>query len=145
MIYIYFIPFNFLSAALLAETNWTWEENLTQITKEIDVYIAKRKKEVMEKMVTSLEKNIQTGLAEPVLVHLNECKDSMWSDVFSTFKEVLSKAETEFRQRSVGFRASEEEVETSIKDLKRQAWSILRTRIGEDVSDGLMSLRLKNR
>lgn len=69
----------------------------------------------------------------------------LWDGVWAVFTELVSEAETHLTERARGFDAGADEVATGLWRLRRRSWTALRTRIDEELMEGNILLKLREK
>ncbi|CAG8678313.1 231_t:CDS:10, partial [Ambispora leptoticha] len=136
---------NGAKAIVLTQTDWNFEEEHLQLTEEINEIASKSRVEETKKMVKALEKSFQNQLNEHIGLYLNKPGSEMWVKIITKFKEILDHTEQQLLRRAKSFNSSEEENKTSVENLRKRSWQLLRKKIDEEVADNMFLLKLRER
>ena len=71
--------------------------------------------------------------------------ETLWDRVWKTWKTTVDDAVAKFETKSRGFNSTDEETELGVWRLKKGAWSVLSAVIDEQVMDGNLLLKLRER
>ncbi|CAG8722237.1 16408_t:CDS:10, partial [Dentiscutata erythropus] len=132
-------------AILLSDTDWTFEEELTQLKDSIDDIAAKSRIEETKKMVKALEKSFQSQVNEFVSLYFKTPTSDMWGKVVNKFQQVLDTVEEQLLKRAKSFNATEEENIKAISSLRKRSWLQLRKKIDDELADNMFLLKLRER
>ncbi|CAG8572725.1 1501_t:CDS:10 [Diversispora eburnea] len=129
-------------AILLSDTDWTYDEEYTQLKESIDEIAAKLRVEETKKMVKALEKSFQTQVNEFVSLYFKTPGPDMWGKVIRKFQQILENVENQLLKR---FNSSEEENSTAIESLRKRSWLQFRKKVDEELADNMFLLKLRER
>ncbi|KAK9765237.1 Dynamin-like GTPase that mediates homotypic ER fusion [Basidiobolus ranarum] len=132
-------------AVTLAETGWSFEEESIQLDQRLEEIALAQKRDEMKKLVTALEKHIRNTLNETVPVLLTAGNSDMWRKSLEAFKEVTEDAEEKLAKRSGCFNSDDQEMKSSIQNLRVRSWEILCQKIKDETADHMMILKLRNK
>ncbi|ODQ50180.1 root hair defective 3 GTP-binding protein [Saitoella complicata NRRL Y-17804] len=124
-------------------TSWTFDEELQVLAREIAAVASRMRLEEMKRLATRLEKKIKQELDEPILLAFKQPKEDMWDKVMNAFEKTRSEAELTFLSKARSFNSSEEEQDAGVGELRKHAWTVLRSRIDEEATDGNLSSNLR--
>ncbi|RIA79386.1 RHD3/Sey1 [Glomus cerebriforme] len=85
---------------VLTETDWTFDEEFTQLQEGIDEIAAKSRVEETKKMIKALEKSFQAQVNEFVSLYFKTPSPDMWTKIIKKFKEVLDKTEQQLLKKA---------------------------------------------
>lgn len=136
---------NGAQAILLSDTDWTYEEEYTQLKESIDEISAKSRVEETKKMIKTLEKSFQPQVNEFVSLYFKTPGQDMWVKILKKFQEVLADHERLLLKRAKSFNSSEEENTKSIENLRKRSWQQLRKKIDDELADNMFLLKLRER
>lgn len=143
-----------IAEALLPETDWSYEEELTSLQQEFGVVADQLRADETKKMINSIERSVKRNIAEPVALHLNKPRMDMWDQLLKEFKDILEKAENTYLSkakskpphltrrstltRRTGFNTTDEENETCLAALRRRTWLAFRAKVDEQTADNVL-------
>ncbi|GBB84423.1 hypothetical protein RclHR1_01100015 [Rhizophagus clarus] len=130
---------------VLTETDWTFDEEITQLREGIDEIAAKSRVEETKKMINGLEKAFQAQVNEFVTLYFKSPGSDMWAKIVKKFKEVLDKTEQQLLKKAKSFNSSEEENAKSVENLRKRSWQQLRKKIDDELADNMFLLKLRER
>ncbi|TCD65089.1 Protein sey1 [Steccherinum ochraceum] len=130
--------------ALVEGTDWSYDEDLTLLSEEVQLVADQCRKDETKKMVNVIERNFKRHISEPVEVALSKAAPSMWDDILKTFKSILTKAESSYLSKARSFNCTEEENATALANIRRRTWIVLRSKIDEQTSDTAFLTRLRS-
>ncbi|RPB18769.1 protein sey1 [Terfezia boudieri ATCC MYA-4762] len=141
---------------LAPEENSSWAgyetEELNAVKKDMDVVAARLRVEEMKRLVTRLERTLKLKLGEGIALEFSKMamKDSdlgdgkgLWDGIWKIFQKEITEGVKVFKKKADGFNAGEEEIKVGIWRLKRRGWSILKTKVDEEVGGGNLLLKLR--
>jgi len=97
-------------------------------------------------MVVSLEKMVRRDTDELVSIQLNNATGpEMWTIVLDSFADSCTRVEARLQDRANRFGVAEDEVKESVGLLRRNAWETFRRRVGDELSDNLVLVKLRTR
>ena len=141
----------------------TYQKEMKLFLKDLDEIGAKLRKDEMRRLATRVERWIKTKLDESIGVEFNrlgsarggasattntEKADSerdLWDRIWAAFTKAVEHAEKTFSERARSFDASPEEVEVGLWRLRRKSWTVLRSKIDEEVAEGNLLLKLREK
>jgi hypothetical protein len=85
---------------LLPETDWTYTEELAQLSEDLTNISNQCKVDEMKKLLASIEKEMKRETNEVVEMAMSQQKVEMWDDVLSGFQEALDRAKTKYHAKS---------------------------------------------
>ncbi|KDQ21608.1 hypothetical protein BOTBODRAFT_208395 [Botryobasidium botryosum FD-172 SS1] len=130
---------------LLPDTDWSYEEELQQLSHDISLIADQCRADETKKMVSNIERTIKKQMSESIEHSLNQATPDMWDNVLRTFKETLAKAEATYLGKATSFNCTEEENTTSLAILRKRAWQALRAKVDEQLTDLTFLAKLKSR
>lgn len=131
-------------AVLLADTDWTIDEEVAQLEGEIQSISDTMRVEETKKMVAQIERTFKKNIAEPVEMALNKPEADMWDKVLAAFRSTLEQAEATYLRKAKSFNCTDEENETALVALRRKSWLSLRAKIDEQTADSVIAAKLRN-
>lgn len=132
----------------IAGETTTWSshgDELALMLKEIDDIASRLRGEEMKRLVTRLERTIKSKLQEPVELEFKRMDESLWDRVWKTWKHTVDEAIHKFETKSRGFNSTEEETLLGVWRLKKGAWAVLSACIDEQVLEGNLLQKLRER
>ena len=141
----------------------TYQGELKLFLKDLDEIGAKLRKDEMRRLATRVERWIKSKLDESVGVEFNRlgsgrggsgasneaeksnAEKDLWDKIWSVFVKIVEHAEKTFSERARSFDASPEEVEVGLWRLRRKSWAVLRSKIDEEVAEGNLLLKLREK
>ncbi|KAI8642931.1 RHD3/Sey1 [Parasitella parasitica] len=136
---------NGAKAIILSDTDWSYSHEQELLNEDFTEISSRARVEEFRKMNKSLEKQIESELADPVALELNRPEKDMWHKIIEIYKSTVSDGEKLLAKKAKSFDSSEEEIAESTADLKRQTWVVLRKKVDEELTDNLLLLKLRNR
>lgn len=131
------------SLILLADTDWSIEEEVSQFDYEIDQVANQCRAEETVKMVTQIERAFKKEIAEPTELALSKPGVDMWDRALLVFRSALERAEQSYLTKAKSFNCSEEENASALSSLRRKSWLAFRTKIDEQVADPVLMAKLR--
>lgn len=143
-----------------------WSDHRQEVKvfqKDLNDVSAQLRKDEMRRLATRVERWVKTRLAEGVGLEFNSLgsgragsgapadgekpasEKDLWDRVWKGFTETVEHAETRFTERARGFDASPEEVEVGLWRLRRKSWAALRSKLEEEVMEGNILLKLREK
>ncbi|KAI8823432.1 RHD3/Sey1 [Fimicolochytrium jonesii] len=132
-------------ATKLEDGNWSSEEYFSQFERDISQIASEKRAEAMARVVKNLDRSLQQDMVEPVQVVLNDGPADVWKQIFTIFKSTLVDADATLRKQLAGFDSSEDEISTSVREMKYQAWELLGKTIHDEFEDVKVLERLRQR
>ncbi|CAG8517607.1 13891_t:CDS:10 [Racocetra persica] len=132
-------------AILLSGTDWTFEEELTQLRDSINEIAAKSRTEETKKMINALEKSFQSQINEFVSLYFKTPTQDMWCKTIRKFHQILTNVEQQLLKRLKSFNATEEENIEAVSSLRKRSWLQLRKKIDDELADNMFLLKLRER
>jgi protein SEY1 len=145
-------------------TSWSeYSSQLRLFHKELDKESKRLRQDEMRLLATRIERWIKSKLDETVGLEFNklgsgrggsgapgteskpESEADHWDRVWAIFTETVSIGEKRFMERAKSFDASNEEVEGGLWRLRRKAWSILKAKINEELTEGNLGMKLREK
>ncbi|KAG2238023.1 RHD3/Sey1 [Thamnidium elegans] len=139
----YFI--NGAKATMLPETDWSYSREQELLTEDFKEISSKARTTEFKKMNKALEKQIETELADPIALELNQPTNDMWHKVIGAYKSTVSDGEKLLSKKAKSFDSSKEEIKKSVSELKKRTWIVLRKKVDDELADNLLLLKLRNR
>ncbi|CAG8456477.1 RHD3/Sey1 [Gigaspora rosea] len=133
------------NAILLSETDWTFDEEFTQLKESISDIAAKSRTEETKKMVKALEKLFQSQVNEFVSLYFKTPTNDMWEKIIKKFQQVLNNVEDQLLKRLKSFNATEDENIKAVSSLRKRSWLQLRKKIDDELADNMFLLKLRER
>lgn len=140
-----------------------YKQQLNLYRKELDEGSARLRKDEMRRLANRIERLVKTKLSEKVGLEFNSLGSGragggapedgekppsevdLWDRIWDGFTETVSLANERFTDKAQGFDASPEEVEVGLWRLRRKSWSALRAKIEEEVMEGNILLKLREK
>ncbi len=139
-----------------------FDDELRLFRKDLDDASARLRRDEMRKLAVLIERSVRTRLAEAVGVEFNKlgsgraglgapetgekpAEQELWDRVWAAFVDAVSDVETRFSERARSLDASPQEVDVGRWRLRRQSWAALRARIDEEVMEGNILLKLREK
>ncbi|KAJ1040909.1 hypothetical protein NDA14_006338 [Ustilago hordei] len=131
-------------ALLLADTDWTIDDELAQLDSEIQSISDTMRVEETKKMVAQIERTFKKNMAEPVQMALNKPEPDMWDRVLTAFRTTLEQAEATYLRKAKSFNCTEEENQHALAALRRKTWLSLKAKVDEETADSVIAAKLRN-
>lgn len=131
-------------AILLEDTDWTIDEEVSQLSTEIQSISDTMRVEETKKMVAQIERSFKKNIAEPVEMALNQPKSDMWDRILLAFSSYLEQAEETYLRKAKSFNCTEEENQNALLALRRKSWLSLRAKVDEQTADSVIAAKLRN-
>jgi protein SEY1 len=145
-------------------TSWSeYSNQLELFKKEIDKESKRLRQNEMRLLATRVERWIKSRLGDsiglefnklgsgrggsgaPEYGHLPATENDHWDRVWNIFTDVVSQGDKRFVERAKSFDASNDEVEIGLWRLRRKAWATLREKIDEEVAEGNLGMKLREK
>jgi hypothetical protein len=140
------------SESYIPGAEWSdYENELTSLEGDLDEVAARLRRDEMKRLVNRLEKAIRTKLAEPVELEFRRMEDNskekggLWDRVWAVWTEVVGEGVDGFLVRAGSFNATESERNIGAWKLKKRAWGVLKNKIEEEVMEGNLLLKLREK
>ncbi|KAF8331879.1 protein SEY1 [Cantharellus anzutake] len=130
--------------ALLADTDWSFEEELASLVEEITHIADQCRADETKKMVNQIERNLRNQISEPIELALNRPSPTMWDSVLLVLRDALDKASNVYHKKAQSFNCTEEENTSSLNILRRRGWSGLRSKVDEQTTDASILGKLRS-
>ena len=142
-------------------SNYKQEQVLYQ--QDLDEVSARLRKDEMRRLASRVERWVRSRLGESVGLEFNKLgsgrggagapesgekpatERDLWDRVWKVFVETVREAEARFTERAGSFDASPEEIEVGLWRLRRKSWGVLRARVDEEVMEGNILLKLREK
>lgn len=140
-----------------------YQQELSLYRKDLDDVSARLRKEEMRRLATRVERWVRSRLGESVGLEFNKLgsgrggsgapaegdkpvsEKDLWDRIWNVFTETVEHAESRFTERARSFDASPEEVDVGLWRLRRKSWGVLRAKIDEEVMEGNLLLKLREK
>lgn len=151
-------------ALLVERAPWSdYRSELNLFKRDLDESSARLRKDEMRRLATRVERWVKTHLSERVGLEFNSLgsgrggsgapaegerprsEKDLWDRVWRDFTQVVQHAESRFTERAKGFDASPEEVDVGLWRLRRKSWVALRAKLDEEVMEGNILLKLREK
>lgn len=127
----------------------SYESELESLQKDLDEVAGRLRGEEMKRLVTRLERAIKAKLSEPIELEFRRMEDKekggLWDRVWNVWTTVVGEGVEGFLNRATSFNATEKERDIGAWRLKRKAWGVLKTKIEEEVMEGNLLLKLREK
>lgn len=151
-------------SVLVTDAPWsTYTNQMSLFKKALDTVSSRLRQEEMRRLASRVERWVKTRLAEGVGLEFNSIgtgrggsgapgdaqkpasEKDLWDRVWKGFTDTVEHAETRFTDRAKGFDATPQEVEVGLWRLRRKSWASLRAKIDEEVMEGNIMLKLREK
>lgn len=151
-------------SVLVSDAPWsTYTNQMSLFKKALDTVSGRLRQEEMRRLASRVERWVKTRLAEGVGLEFNSIgtgrggsgapgdaqkpasEKDLWDRVWKGFTDTVEHAETRFTDRARGFDATPQEVEVGLWRLRRKSWASLRAKIDEEVMEGNIMLKLREK
>ncbi|ORX84913.1 root hair defective 3 GTP-binding protein [Basidiobolus meristosporus CBS 931.73] len=132
-------------AITLSDTEWSYEEEANQLDQSLEDIAQTQKRDEMKKLINSLEKHLRDEFSETVTIFLTAAKPDMWRKTLEAYKSATDNAEEKLAKRAGCFNSDDQEMKSSIQNLRMRSWDILCQKIKDETVDHLMILKLRNK
>ncbi|KAF8629437.1 hypothetical protein AX15_003482 [Amanita polypyramis BW_CC] len=129
--------------ALVDGTDWRWEEELELLKEDVRHVADQCRKDETKKMLNAIERKLKGRVSDPVELALDKATPDMWDKVLRVFKDALGQAESQYMTKAISFNCTEKENASSLAELRRRAWQVLRAKIDELVAETVMLGKLR--
>ncbi|KAI9331858.1 root hair defective 3 GTP-binding protein [Obelidium mucronatum] len=139
----------FRSAAVSAKLkdsgdDWNPDIQFNHFMVEIERVSSLKRKEAVEKMITTVEKLVVGAMKDTVVAKLNAGGPLMWNGILGSFREAVEFGTASVQKRGQGFEANEEELSAWTSALQWQIWTGLLEALGNQTTDDLMLGRMRH-
>ncbi|KAI8825342.1 RHD3/Sey1 [Chytriomyces cf. hyalinus JEL632] len=132
------------SAAKLQDAeDWSPEVQHAHFISEVERVAGVKRKEEVEKMMTSVEKLVVGGMKDAVIGKLNEGGSSMWVGILNSFGEAVDFGVLQVQKRGQGFESTGDEIDGYKATIRWQTWTGLLETLNKETTDDLMLGRMK--
>lgn len=127
------------------------EGELESLQKDLDKVASRLRGEEMKRLVSRLERAIRTKLSEPIELEFRRMEENskekggLWDRVWNVWTGVVGEGVEGFLNRAVSFNATEKERDIGAWRLKKKAWGVLKAKIEEEVMEGNLLLKLREK
>ena len=144
--------------------SWSkYEQELRLFEKELGEVSARLRGEEMRRLATRVERWVRSRLGESIGLEFNKLgsgrggsgapetgekpptEKDLWDRIWKTFTKTVQEAEVIFTERARSFDASPEEVEVGLWRLRRKSWGVLKAKLEEEVMEGNLLLKLREK
>lgn len=153
-------------ATTSAVPDTTWSQHKSQfilLQKELERESKRLRQAEMRLLATRVERWIKSKLDDSVGLEFNKLgsgrggsrapetgskppsESDHWDRVWDIFTATVSQGEKRFIDRAESFDASHEEVENGLWRLRRRSWSLLKAKIAEEVAEGNLGMKLREK
>ena len=151
-------------AAMVEGAPWSdYRQEMKLYQKELDQVSATLRKDEMRRLATRVERWVRSRLGESVGLEFNKLgsgrggsgapefgdkpatEKDLWDRVWKVFVRTVEEAEARFTERARSFDASAEEEEVGVWRLRRKTWAVLRAKVDEEVMEGNILLKLREK
>jgi len=140
-----------------------YKQALNLYQKDLEDVSGRLRKEELRRLATRVERLVKTRLAERIGLQFNSLgsgrggsgapaegekpasEKDLWDRIWTNFTDTVEHAEGRFTERARGFDASPEEVEVGLWRLRRKSWAALRAKLEEEVMEGNILLKLREK
>jgi hypothetical protein len=118
---------------------------------DLDEIATRLRGDEMKRLVARLEKAIRSNLAEPVELEFRRMEENspekggLWDRVWKVWTEIVDEGVDGFLARAGSFNATETERDTGAWRLRKKAWGVLKNKIEEEVMEGNILLKLREK
>ena len=139
----------------------TYKQESVLYQKDLDKVSSQLRKDEMRRLATRIERWVRSRLDESVGLEFNALgsgrggsgapddskkngpEKDIWDRIWTSFTETVSTAETRFTERARHLDASADEVSVGLWRLRRRSWTVLRSKLDEEVMEGNILLKLR--
>ncbi|KAH0551355.1 Dynamin-like GTPase that mediates homotypic ER fusion [Trichoglossum hirsutum] len=140
-----------------------YEQELRLFEKELGEVSARLRGEEMRRLANRVERWVRSRLGESVGLEFNNLgsgrggsgapetgekpttEKDLWDRIWKIFTKTVQEAETIFTERARSFDAGPEEVEVGLWRLRRKSWAALKAKLEEEVMEGNLLLKLREK
>jgi protein SEY1 len=138
-------------------TSWSeYSSQLRLFQRELDKESKRLRQDEMRLLATRIERWMKSHLDEAIGLEFNKLGSSRstdksdssadhWDRVWNIFTETVNEGEERFVDRAKSFDASNEEVDVGLWRLRRKAWAILKAKITDEVAEGNLGMKLREK
>ena len=150
-------------AAQVEGTSWSnYQHQLQLYQKDLDEVSARLRRDEMRRLGVRVERWVKSRLGESVGLEFNKlgsgrgglgapesgdkpAEKDLWDRIWKVFVTTVGEAQARFTERAKSFDASPQEVQIGLWRLRRKAWGVLRAKIEEEVMEGNILLKLREK
>jgi protein SEY1 len=148
----------------VAGTPWSeYAPQLRLFHRELEKESKRLRQDEMRLLATRIERWIKSHIDESIGLEFNKLgsgrggsrapesgskpktENDHWDRVWSIFTETVSQGENRFIDRAKSFDASNEEVEVGLWRLRRKSWTILKTKINDELAESNLGMKLREK
>jgi protein SEY1 len=140
-----------------------YKPQLQLFQKELDKESKRLRQEEMRLLATRTERWIKSKLDDNISLEFNKLGSGRggsrapetgskpaseadhWDRIWELFTSTVSEAEKRFIERAKSYDASGDEVEIGLWRLRRKAWTVLKEKIHEEVAEGNLGMKLREK
>lgn len=137
------------TGVLLDETDWSTVDERAKFVTELEQAAQTLRAHERTKMITQIERELKKSLAEPVALALGRPVPDMWDNVLGARREAVNAARASYLLRAksasvlTDLNCTPNEDEQGLDALERSGWLALISRIGENTSETVLTMRLQ--
>jgi hypothetical protein len=148
----------------VAGTSWSeYKTQLDLFRRDIDKESKRLRKDEMRLLATRVERWIKSRLNDSIGLEFNKLgsgragsgapehgklpasENDHWDRVWNIFTDIVAQGDKRFVERAKSFDASNDEVEIGLWRLRRKAGATLRAKIDEEVAEGNLGMKLREK
>jgi hypothetical protein len=139
-----------------------YKQEMVLYHKDLDQVSGRLRKDEMRRLATRVERWVKSRLGESIGLEFNKLgsgrggsgapeegekpsERDMWDRIWLIFTRNVKEAEKRFSERATSFDASPEEMEVGLWRLRRRSWGVLKVKIDEEVMEGNILLKLREK
>ena len=151
-------------AAAVEGAPWSsYAQELNLYQQDLEDVSARLRREEMRRLATRVERWVRSRLDESIGLEFNQLgtgrggsgapehgekpasEKDLWDRIWALFTDTVTEAQKRFTERARSFDASPDEEELGLWRLRRKSWGVLRAKIDEEVMEGNILLKLREK
>lgn len=141
----------------IPDQSWSsFKEELSNTESDIDSVASRVRGEEIRRLRLRIERVIKTKLAEPIELEFRKLSGhgtggdktggkKLWDGVWAVFEKVSAEGLDRFLAKAQALNASAEENEQAVWRLKKKSWTILKAKIDEELMEGNILMKLREK
>ena len=140
----------------------SYKQEMVLYQKDLDQVSGRLRKDEMRRLATRVERWVKSRLGDSIGLEFNKLgsgrggsgapeeeekrsEKDLWDRIWLIFTRIVREAEKRFSERATSFDASPEEMEVGLWRLRRKSWGVLKMKIDEEVMEGNILLKLREK
>lgn len=130
--------------ATIPGADWTFEQELAHLDEDLKTIADKSRSDETKKLINGIDRKLTRQIAEPVEVTLAKPSPTMWDDILTMYRDVVTKAEEAYLSKAKSYNCTPEENEAALGNLRHRAWVAFRKKLQEQTADTVLLSTLRD-